>query len=332
MQRQEYATLKRDEERLTRLVEKLARAAARPKPKPDESQARPRRTHRGNPASAPSGPSRRSRAAALPVAGELVGRFGSPRPESGFSAKRVSSSGRRRAGSPGDRGRARGVRRMAARLRESRHRRPRRGLHESVRQQRRTDPPTGRRVRAGDALAAGRRERGAGGLGAILRAPASGSPDRPVVVGSGPLAACRSTGRPAQSTYHAFFLHRQSQSSSGEPNVHEIQAGRTDRHGRRPGRTASVSTSPRVADQKAPSPVPVEDIRAFTDVFGRIKADYVEPVEDKKLISEAINGMLSGLDPHSAFLDQSTPSRISRPARRASSAAWASRSGWKTVS
>ncbi len=55
--------------------------------------------------------------------------------------------------------------------------------------------------------------------------------------------------------------------------------------------------------QKDPGPLPVEDLRAFTEVFGRIKADYVEPVEDKKLISEAINGMLSGLDPHSAYLD-----------------------------
>jgi carboxyl-terminal processing protease len=44
-------------------------------------------------------------------------------------------------------------------------------------------------------------------------------------------------------------------------------------------------------------------LRAFTEVFGRIKNDYVEPVDDKKLISEAINGMLSGLDPHSAYLD-----------------------------
>ena len=35
-----------------------------------------------------------------------------------------------------------------------------------------------------------------------------------------------------------------------------------------------------------------------------IKSDYVEPVEDKKLITEAINGMLTGLDPHSAYLDQ----------------------------
>ncbi|MGH8677827.1 MAG: S41 family peptidase, partial [Burkholderiales bacterium] len=57
-----------------------------------------------------------------------------------------------------------------------------------------------------------------------------------------------------------------------------------------------------VADRAA-GPLPIEDLRAFTEVFGRIKNDYVEPVEDKKLISEAINGMLSGLDPHSAYLD-----------------------------
>ncbi len=57
-----------------------------------------------------------------------------------------------------------------------------------------------------------------------------------------------------------------------------------------------------VADRAA-GPLPIEDLRAFTEVFGRIKNDYVEPVDDKKLISEAINGMLSGLDPHSAYLD-----------------------------
>ena len=41
----------------------------------------------------------------------------------------------------------------------------------------------------------------------------------------------------------------------------------------------------------------------LSEVFGRIKSDYVEPVDDKRLIKEAINGMLTGLDPHSAFLD-----------------------------
>ena len=51
-------------------------------------------------------------------------------------------------------------------------------------------------------------------------------------------------------------------------------------------------------------PLPIEELRAFTEVFGRVKSDYVEPVDDKKLITEAINGMLTGLDPHSAYLDQ----------------------------
>lgn len=58
-----------------------------------------------------------------------------------------------------------------------------------------------------------------------------------------------------------------------------------------------------VADKDTELPLPVEELRAFSEVFGRIKSDYVEPVSDKKLITEAINGMLSGLDPHSAYLD-----------------------------
>ena len=59
-----------------------------------------------------------------------------------------------------------------------------------------------------------------------------------------------------------------------------------------------------VANKDVESPLPIDELRAFTEVFGKIKSDYVEPVEDKKLINEAINGMLSGLDPHSAYLDQ----------------------------
>ncbi len=58
-----------------------------------------------------------------------------------------------------------------------------------------------------------------------------------------------------------------------------------------------------IADKEAEAPLPIEELRAFTDVFARVKNDYVEPVEDKKLITEAINGMLTGLDPHSAYLD-----------------------------
>jgi carboxyl-terminal processing protease len=59
-----------------------------------------------------------------------------------------------------------------------------------------------------------------------------------------------------------------------------------------------------IADRATRTSLPIEELRAFTEVFGAIKTNYVEPVEDKKLITEAINGMLTGLDPHSAYLDQ----------------------------
>ena len=51
--------------------------------------------------------------------------------------------------------------------------------------------------------------------------------------------------------------------------------------------------------------IPFEDLQAFTEVFSKVKSDYVESVDDKKLIEDAIRGMLSGLDPHSAFLNTS---------------------------
>ncbi len=57
------------------------------------------------------------------------------------------------------------------------------------------------------------------------------------------------------------------------------------------------------ADREARLPIPYEDLQLFSAVFGRIKSDYVEPVADDKLIKEAINGMVHGLDPHSDFLD-----------------------------
>jgi carboxyl-terminal processing protease len=49
--------------------------------------------------------------------------------------------------------------------------------------------------------------------------------------------------------------------------------------------------------------LPLGDLRTFAEVFGRIKEEYVEGVEDKALLESAIRGMLSGLDPHSAYLD-----------------------------
>lgn len=50
--------------------------------------------------------------------------------------------------------------------------------------------------------------------------------------------------------------------------------------------------------------LPLEDLRTFAEVYGRIKNDYVEGVKDKSLLESAIRGMLGGLDPHSDYLDK----------------------------
>ncbi len=60
---------------------------------------------------------------------------------------------------------------------------------------------------------------------------------------------------------------------------------------------------PVFADKAEKNNLPIDELRTFAEVFGKIKSDYVEPVEDKKLINEALNGMLTGLDPHSSFLN-----------------------------
>jgi len=50
--------------------------------------------------------------------------------------------------------------------------------------------------------------------------------------------------------------------------------------------------------------LPLEELQQLAAVFGMIKTDYVEPVDEKKLISDAIGGMVAGLDPHSQYFDK----------------------------
>jgi carboxyl-terminal processing protease len=56
--------------------------------------------------------------------------------------------------------------------------------------------------------------------------------------------------------------------------------------------------------RSAMTPLPLEEVQQLTAVFGRLKAEYVEPVDEKKLITDAIAGMVAGLDPHSVYLDK----------------------------
>lgn len=60
---------------------------------------------------------------------------------------------------------------------------------------------------------------------------------------------------------------------------------------------------PALAEKDAKTGLPIEELRTFAEVYSAIKQGYVEPVDDKKMIANAISGMLSNLDPHSAYLD-----------------------------
>lgn len=57
------------------------------------------------------------------------------------------------------------------------------------------------------------------------------------------------------------------------------------------------------ADKVLNPDLPIDDLRIFAEVYGKVKTDYVEPVTDKKLIDQALTGMLQGLDPHSSYMD-----------------------------
>src|SRR5438309_7822420 len=52
------------------------------------------------------------------------------------------------------------------------------------------------------------------------------------------------------------------------------------------------------------APLPLEELQQLAAVFGMVKTDYVEPVDEHKLIQDAIAGMVSSLDPHSQYFDK----------------------------
>lgn len=69
------------------------------------------------------------------------------------------------------------------------------------------------------------------------------------------------------------------------------------------GITASLTGSVFAEKSTGSSGLPLDQLRNFSDIFSRIKSDYVEDVEDKTLLEHAIKGMLTGLDPHSTYLN-----------------------------
>ena len=66
---------------------------------------------------------------------------------------------------------------------------------------------------------------------------------------------------------------------------------------------AGEPAAPPASAVSGKAPLPLDELRTFAEVLDRIKSAYVEPVDDKTLLENAIKGMLSNLDPHSAYLE-----------------------------
>jgi carboxyl-terminal processing protease len=69
------------------------------------------------------------------------------------------------------------------------------------------------------------------------------------------------------------------------------------------GMGASVQFSA-IAQKSGAAPIPYEELQQLSEVFKLIKETYVEPTDDKKLLTDAMSGMVASLDPHSAYLDR----------------------------
>jgi len=67
---------------------------------------------------------------------------------------------------------------------------------------------------------------------------------------------------------------------------------------------AAAQSNVSASTAAAAAPLPLDQLRLLAEVFGQIKREYVEPVDDKKLLTAAIKGMVSSLDPHSSYLDK----------------------------
>ena len=70
------------------------------------------------------------------------------------------------------------------------------------------------------------------------------------------------------------------------------------------GATTSISLNVFAFRQTVENQPPLDELQQFSEVYSRIKENYVEDVKDKDLMTTAIRGMLSNLDPHSAYLDE----------------------------
>ena len=65
---------------------------------------------------------------------------------------------------------------------------------------------------------------------------------------------------------------------------------------------STLATSASAQTQQQTLPLPLNEVRMFTEALDRIRMSYVEEIDDQTLLENAIRGMLAGLDPHSAYM------------------------------
>jgi len=98
------------------------------------------------------------------------------------------------------------------------------------------------------------------------------------------------------------------ESTAGEPDSREPDSENPgddvkEMPEQQPSEAATEADADDAPEEDEHEALPLDDLRMFAEVFGRIKSDYVEQVDDRKLLASAIRGMLGGLDPHSSYLD-----------------------------
>jgi membrane-associated protease RseP (regulator of RpoE activity) len=142
--------------------------------------------------------------------------------------------------------------------------------------------------------------------------PAATDADRPASTTSPPTArpqSVRSAGDANRPDAEAPDARRRpilGSPVSGSPTLSGSPATRGDVQDtpeQQPDEAVTEAGAEDAPEEDKPEGLPLDDLRMFAEVFGRIKSDYVEQVDDRKLLASAIRGMLGGLDPHSSYLD-----------------------------
>jgi carboxyl-terminal processing protease len=141
---------------------------------------------------------------------------------------------------------------------------------------------------------------GGGVLLALLAAPGAAEPPKPFT--PPPDVAPLPDMPPSGQTPDQRLDQLPGAEEAREPETAEEKKAPQDQ--KDPEDTPEQSAAAESAAEPEPEPgLPLSQLRSFAEVFGRIKSDYVEAVDDKALLNAAIRGMLSGLDPHSTYLD-----------------------------